>query len=166
MSARRRLVVRQASFKTVFETFSLGSEAEKPAYLQVPHGHLYCALLRPCYSAGTWLRWATNPRDVLGLKCHETTARAARLEDSCDAKVDRVLCASRRAGISARCCLSCCHTSSGEGADGFRTHRSVVELEREIEVFHSIETMLRKLREVGAERNQESYWYKEVRPKV
>ena len=35
-----------------------------------------------------------------------------------------------------------------------------------IEVFHSIETMLRKLHKAVAERNRESYWYEEVRPKV
>ena len=53
--------------------------------------------------------------------CCSTWARG-----SCSAKVDRVLWASRRAGIPARCCLSCCHTSSDEGAEGLRTRRSVV----------------------------------------
>ena len=35
-----------------------------------------------------------------------------------------------------------------------------------IEVFHSIETMLRKPHKEVAEENQKLYWYEEVRPKV
>ena len=60
---------------------------------------------------------------------------------------------------------SCCHTSSCEGADGFCTWRSVMIIGG-IEVFHSIETMLRKPHKEVADRSQELYWYEEVRPKV
>ena len=63
--------------------------------------------------------------------CCSTWARV-----SCDASEDRVFWASRRAGISARCCRNCCHTSSEEGAEGFRTRRSVVKVQK-VEVFHS-----------------------------
>jgi hypothetical protein len=41
-------------------------------YLRVPRGHLqilYWALLRPCCSAGTWLRWEEmRLRDLLESK--------------------------------------------------------------------------------------------------
>ena len=57
---------------------------------------------------------------------------------SSDARFDQVRWSLRRAGISARCCLSCCHTSSGEGADGLRTRRSVVSNDEGTEVFHSV----------------------------
>ena len=92
--------------------------------------------------------------------CCSTGARG-----SSDAREVQVHCASRRAGISARCCLSCCHTSSDEGADGFHTWRSVMVVRR-TEVFHSIKTMLRNHTRRLPRGIKESYRYKEVRPKV
>ena len=58
-----------------------------------------------------------------------------------------------------------CHTSSDEGADGFRTHRSIMRKDW-TEVFHSVKMMLHKSHNGKLWRGQESYWYKEVRPKV